>query len=215
MTLAELRTLLAARLPAKPRKPGGSVPTGVPALDDALGGGLPAGQLTELVSAAPSSGGQTVLAQLLHATRGTQQRLALIDGADGFAPEAVPADTLRHLVWVRAGSPEQAMAAADLLVRDGNYAVVVLDLRGLSERALLKQPSSVWHRLHHAAAGAAPAVLVQTTTPLVAAVPWRLVLRAAHPLPRQRTARETLAAALTVEIARGHAHTRELGELAG
>jgi hypothetical protein len=213
MTLAELRTLMAARLPARSRKPGGSVPTGVRALDDALGGGLPAGQLTELVSAGPGSGGQTVFAQLLLATRGTQQRIALIDGADGFAPEAVPADTLRHLVWVRGGSPEEALAAADLLVRDGNYAVVVLDLRGLSERALLKQPASVWHRLHHAAGGAAPAVLVQTTTPLVAAVPWRLVLRATHPLLRQHLPREILAAGLTVEIARGHAPAA--GELAG
>jgi len=213
MTLAELRTLMAARLPAKPRKPGGGVATGVRALDDALGGGLPAGQLTELVSAGPSSGGQTILAQLLHTTRGTQQRIALIDGADGFAPEAVPADTLRHLVWVRARNPEQALAAADLLVRDGNYAVVVLDLRGLSERALLKQPATVWHRLHHAAGGAAPAVLVQTTTPLVAAVPWRLVLRAAQPLPRQRLTRETIVAGLTVEIARGHAAAAR--ELAG
>jgi hypothetical protein len=213
MTLAELRTLLAARLPTRARKAGGAVPTGVRALDDALGGGLPAGQLTELVSAGPSSGGQTVLAQLLLTTRGAQQRVALIDGADGFAPEAVPADTLRHLVWVRARNPEQALAAADLLVRDGNYAVVVLDLRGLGERALLKQPASVWHRLHHAAGGAAPAVLVQTTTPLVAAVPWRLVLRAALPLLRQRVPREVLAAGLTFEIARGHSHAAR--ELAG
>ena len=212
-TLAELRTLVAARLPARARRPAGTIPTGVRAVDDALGGGLPAGQLTELVSAAPSSGGQTVLARLLHATRGARQRVALIDGADGFAPEAVPPDDLRHLVWVRAGGVGPALAAADLLVRDGNYAVVVLDLRGLGERALLQQPASVWHRLHHAAASSAPAVLVQTTLPLVAAVPWRLVLRDALPRSARPAAREELAAALAVEIARGHAPV--LGELAG
>lgn len=211
MTLPELRTLLAARLPAKGRRAGGCVATGTDALDEALGGGLPAGQLTELVSPTPSSGGQTVLAGLLHATRTSRQRLALIDGADGFAPESVPPDDLRHLVWVRTANPAQAMAAADLLVRDGNYAVLVLDLRGLAERDLLRQPASLWHRLHHAAAGATPAVLVQTTTPLVAAVPWRLVLRNRGSLSAQSAARASLAAGLAVETVRGHAGmTREL-----
>jgi len=213
MTLAELRTLVAARQPARPRRPAGAVATGVRAVDDALGGGLPAGQLTELVSAAPSSGGQTLLARLLHTTRGAQQRLALVDGADGFAPESVPPDDLRHLVWLRAGGIGPALAAADLLVRDGNYAVVILDLRGLDERALLQQPASVWHRLHHAAAASAPAVLVQTTRPLVAAVPWRLVLRTPLSLPTRPAVREELAAGLAVEIARGHASA--LGRLAG
>jgi len=38
--------------------------------------------LTELVSAAPGTGGQTVFAQLLRTTRAARQRVALIDGAD-------------------------------------------------------------------------------------------------------------------------------------
>ncbi len=113
------------------------MPTSVASIDEALGGGLPAGRLTELVSAVPSGGGQTVIARLLAATRGARQRMALIDGADGFAPEALPPGDLRHLVWVRCRLPEQAFAVADILVRDGNYAVVVLDLRGCPERAPL------------------------------------------------------------------------------
>ena len=134
VNLAGLRALLAGRFPEKARRSDHGVPTGVPAVDDALGGGLPAGRLTELVSAAPSSGGQTVLARLLVATRAARVRVALVDGADGFAPEAVPADALRHLVWVRGRDLADAMAAADLLVRDGNYAVLVLDLRGCAAR---------------------------------------------------------------------------------
>ena len=147
VTIADLRQLLAARFPEKTEKPAGLVPTGVRAIDEALGGGLPAGRLTELVAAAPGCGGQLVLAQLLATTRAARQRVALIDGADAFAPEAVSPDTLRHLVWVRCRTLDQTLGVADLLVRDGNYAAVVLDLCGCPERALRRTPATLWHRL--------------------------------------------------------------------
>ena len=38
-------------------------------VDEALGGGLPAGRLTEVVSAVASGGGQTLLARLIEETR--------------------------------------------------------------------------------------------------------------------------------------------------
>src|SRR5580700_4421153 len=150
-TVSDLRSLLAARFPERSRRPHGGVPAAVRPVDDALGGGLPAGRLTELVSAVPSGGGQTVLASLLAATQAARQRIALVDGSDAFAPEAVPGDMLRHLVWVRCRAPGEAFAAADILVRDGNYAVVVLDLRGCAERALRRTPASLWYRLQRAA----------------------------------------------------------------
>ncbi len=200
-----MRSLLADRFPEKVRRTSGFVPTGVRALDEALGGGLPAGRITELVSAAPGTGGQTVLAQLLGMTRSARQRIALIDGADGFVPSEVPADALRHLVWVRGRNTADAFAAADILVRDGNYGVVVLDLRGLAERALLKTSATTWHRLRCATEAGSVAVLVQSATPLVPAVPWRLVLRTTVPIGMQRMNRMELAHALPVEIERGHA----------
>ena len=179
------------------------MPAGVGPVDDALGGGLPAGRLTELVSAAPSSGGQTVVARLLAATRAARQRMALVDGADGFAPGAVPAGDLRHLVWVRCRRTEEAFAVADILVRDGNYAAAVLDLRGCPERALRRTPATVWHRLHRAAEGGSVAVLVQTTFPLVPAVPWRLVLDTPFALAGTEAPRESLAERLSVRTERG------------
>ena len=204
-TLAALRSLLAARFPEDVRKSRGGVPTGVAAVDEALGGGLPAGRLTELVAQAPSSGGQLVLARLLAATRAARQRVALVDGADQFAPEAVPPDQLRHLVWVRCRRPADALAAADLLVRDGNYGVLVLDLRGLAARALRRQPATAWYRLQRAAEGGTAAVLVLTSFSLVPAVPWRLALHHPLALAHARAPRANLAAGLAVEIARGHA----------
>ena len=181
-TLQTLRQLLAERFPQAPRAPRGSHPTGIGGIDAALGGGLPAGRLTELVSAQPSSGAQSVLSRLLSETRVARERVALVDGSDAFDPSAVPPDCLRHLVWVRCRDCGHALAAADILLRDGNYAVVVLDLRGLDERALRRTPPSVWHRLQRAAEAGGAAVLVQTQSPLAPAMPARLVLEERMPL---------------------------------
>jgi hypothetical protein len=200
---SSLREILAERFPEKARRGGRLIATGVAALDEALGGGLPAGRLTELVSAAPSSGGQLVFLQLMLVTRAARQRLALVDGADGFDPQAAPVDALPHLVWARCSGLAQAMAAADVLVRDGNYAAVVLDLRGLPARELRRLPATAWYRLQRAAEDGLTAVLVQTTFSLVPGVPWRLVLGEPVPLSRIRSPRASLAAHLKVETARG------------
>jgi hypothetical protein len=202
-TLAALRSLVAARFPTTVRKQGDGVPTGVAAIDAALGGGLPAGRLTELVSTGAGSGGQLVLARLLATTRAARQRVALVDAADAFAPETVPADALRHLVWVRARTLAEALTAADILVRDGNYAVLVLDLRGVAERSLRRTPAGAWHRLHRAAESRPAAVLVQTAFPLIPVVPWRLVLKNSPGLAARRQAQARLVAELAVEPVRG------------
>ncbi|MDB6127659.1 MAG: hypothetical protein JWM35_1555 [Verrucomicrobia bacterium] len=209
--IAALRSLVDARFPTFARKFSTGIATGVDAIDDALGGGLPPGQLTELVSTTTGSGGQLVLTRLLLTTRAERQRVALLDGADGFVPESVPIDALRHLVWVRPRTLEEALAAADVLVRDGNYAVIALDLRGMNERMLLNTPKSLWHRLHRAAESRPAAVLVQTTRGLVPAVPWRLTLAKPFGLASRRLTQEQLLAGLVVEIARGHVvHAEEM-----
>jgi len=212
-TVSDLRSLLAARFPERNRRPHGGVPAAVRPVDDALGGGLPAGRLTELVSAVPSGGGQTVLASLIAATQAARQRIALVDGSDAFAPGAVPGDMLRHLVWVRCRAPGEAFAAADILVRDGNYAVVVLDLRGCAERALRRTPASLWYRLQRAAEGGSVAVLVQTQSPLVPAVPSRLVLDRAMSLADAAAERGDVAGRIGVRTERSHLQAAE--ELAG
>jgi hypothetical protein len=212
-TVSALRSLLAARFPERTRKPHGGVPASVGPVDDALGGGLPAGRLTELVSAVPSGGGQTVVASLIAATQAARQRIALVDGSDAFAPEAVPGDMLRHLVWVRCRTPEQAFSVADILVRDGNYAVVVLDLRGCAERALRRTPASLWYRLQRAAEGGSVAVLVQTQSPLVPAVPARLVLDKAMSLADAGAERGEVAARIGVRMER--IHPQDMEEMAG
>jgi hypothetical protein len=212
-TVSALRSLLAARFPEKTRRSSSGVSAGVRQVDDALGGGLPAGRLTEIVSAAPSTGGQTLVASLLASTQVARQRIALVDGSDGFAPEAVPADLLRHMVWVRCRGPEQAFAVADILVRDGNYAAIVLDLRGCPERSLHRTPASTWYRLQRAAEDGTVAVLVQTQAALVPAVPWRLVLDTPFSMGHAAVPRESVAGTLGVRADRSHEQASE--EMAG
>lgn len=212
-TIAALRSLVAAWTPAPTVRGGDGIATGVPAIDAALGGGLPRGRVTELVSAAASSGGELVFAALLASTRAARLRVALIDAADGFAPRNHRADLLRHLVWVRPRSLPEALECADVLVRDGNYAVMVFDARGVPARALRQQPASAWHRLRLAAEQNPGAVLVQSTAGFVPAVPWRLVLRTPAALGDLRRTRAERVAALAVGVERGHAGAGE--ELAG
>jgi hypothetical protein len=182
---------------------------GAASVDAALGGGLASGRLTELVCA-PGAGGQTVLARLLASTRDARQRVALVDGADGFAPESLPGDMLRHLVWVRCRVPAEAFAAADIVVRDGNYAAVALDLRGCTERALRRTPSCVWYRLQRATEEGSVAVLVLTPCPIVPAVPWRLELAAPMALAAAGAPRDRLAAELSIRTDRSPHQAEEL-----
>jgi hypothetical protein len=169
--------------------------------------------VTELVSAAPSSGGELVFAALLAATRAARLRIALIDAADGFAPRNHRADLLRHLVWVRPRSLPEALECADVLVRDGNYAVTVFDTRGIPARVLRRQPAGAWHRLRLSAELNPGAVLVQSAAGFVPAVPWRLVLRTPARLDDLRRTLAERMEVLAVEVERGHAAAGE--ELAG
>src|SRR5690349_4374359 len=127
-SLPALRQLLRERFPSA--TPGAAEPlaTGVPAIDEATGG-LPRPALTEFTCAAPSCGSSLLLGALLAATRTAALRLALVDADDAFDPDSWEPDLLEHLLWVRARDAHEALAVADLLARDANLGVVVLDLR--------------------------------------------------------------------------------------
>ena len=149
-SLAALRLLLTERFPQAAPRPAAVLPTGVGAIDDVTGGGLPVGGITEVVAVAPSSGGQLLISSLLAATRARRMRAALVDARDAFDPQSHDPLLLQHLVWVRCRTLDEAMHAADILVRDANLALVMLDLRGLELRALRSVPATTWYRLQRA-----------------------------------------------------------------
>jgi len=149
-SLAALRLLLAERFPQAAPRPAAVLPTGVAAIDDVAGGGLQVGGITEVVALAPSAGGQLLISSLLAATRTRRMRAALVDALDAFDPQSHEPSLLQHLVWVRCRTLDEAMHAADILVRDANFALVMVDLRGIEWRALRRVPATTWYRLQRA-----------------------------------------------------------------
>src|SRR5690606_15410978 len=85
-----------------------------------------------------------------------------------------PADQLAHLVWVRGnGEVAAALAATDLLARDANLGLVVLDLRAAPAAELRRTPPTLWYRLQRAVEGTDLALVVQTPRALVSSAQLR------------------------------------------
>ena len=208
--LAALRQLLAERFPTVPRTTGRVLPTGIPAVDDVTGG-LPLSAITEVICAAPSCGGQLLIGQLLTATRATRTRVALIDGTDSFDPASFDEDLLAHLVWVRCASTTAALSAADLLARDANLGLVILDLRRAPEADLRRTPSTQWYRLQRAVEPTDLALLVETPRASVPSAQVRFKLPTSHGASALDHERAALAAALTPTIQRQRVQTAAAG----
>ncbi len=199
--LAKLRRQLAERFPTAPRVAARALPTGLAAIDETTGG-LPLGAVTELVCAAPSCGGQLFLSQLLTVTRLARQRVALIDSADSFDPASHATDLLAHLVWIRCTSTAVALQATDLLTRDANLGLVVLDLRRATESELRRTPATFWYRLQRAAAPTDLALVVITPRAAVPSAQVRFVLTVSHAVTALDAERPTLSAALAPTLQR-------------
>lgn len=156
------------------------------ALDD--GRGLARGTLAEIVCRRRGGGAGTLIGALVQAsaTAARGYPLALIDGADSFDAAslsdsaAAAARLCRSLLWVRCRHRiDLAIKAADLLLRDGNLPVVLLDLQLCRIRELrqgVPGGASAWHRLRSLAEKTGTIFLTFTPEPIVPAAPWRLEL---------------------------------------
>lgn len=142
-------------------RPGGDasrpvvIPTGIDALDAALGGGLPRGGIVSL-SGARSSGRMALTLRLLARATHRGEPAALIDGVDALDPTDLHADERARLLWVRPTSLLAALQSADLILDAGGFAMIALYLVGLRERV----PSSAWSRLSQRASQANTTLLV-------------------------------------------------------
>lgn len=226
-TLASLRRQLAERFPTATRVAGRRLLTGLTTFDE-ITGGLPLAAVTEVVCAAPSCGSHLLLGQLLAITRATRTRVALVDAMDGFDPESFSEDLLVHVVWVRCPekpvSPEMsaararqnsrtsiALQAADLLARDANLGLVVLDLRHAPEADLRRIPGPQWYRFQRAVETTDLALVVLTPRPSVPSAQLRLVLSTTHSFQALGRERPALAAELTPVLQRQRLQTASAG----
>jgi hypothetical protein len=108
-------------------------PTGLPTLDERLGGGFPSNRLSEICGA-PSSGRTSLALALLAETLERGVLAAWIDLADAFDPASAVAagNDLERLLWVRARSEDEALRSCEQLLQTEGFELIILDL-ALSE----------------------------------------------------------------------------------
>jgi hypothetical protein len=177
--MVDLRNLLAERFPQPSTPSTTRLATGLPALDRATGGGLPKSAITELSSSPVSAGSALLLHALLHNAQRDGYFLALVDGRDSFDPSAsggLGNQRLRNLLWVRCTKALDAVKAADLLLRDGNFPLVVLDLVLNASDELRKIPQTSWYRLQRLVETAPTAFLVLTRASIISSAQLKLSL---------------------------------------
>ena len=165
-------------------------PLDTEALDRGLAGGLPRGQVSEVVG--PASSGRTSMAwaALAAATR-RGEAVALIDTFDRFDPPTAHACgiDLSRLLWVRGQAVSKTSGAIDpawlpgvravsgpgtfvervidraikslnLVVQSGVCTLVVMDLIDVPANAVRRLPASTWFRVERAIDGSDTAVLI-------------------------------------------------------
>lgn len=174
--IIDLRNLLQERFPQPQIATQARLATGIAPLDQAIDGGLPKGAITELTSPNPSSGSASLIAALLQHAHAERQFLALIDGRDSFDPQPLGHAPLRNLLWVRCTNALEAVKAADLLLRDGNFPLVILDLVLNSAEELRKIPQTSWYRLQRLVEPLSSAFLVLTHRNLISSAQLKLLL---------------------------------------
>ena len=126
-SLAALRQQLAELLEG-PRLGGAGLATGVPALDALLaGGGMPRGRLTEVVGAR-GSGKTTFVRRVVEETVARGLWVAYVDAARTLAPRDWAHLSEGDGVWmIRPRDAARGAWCADVLLRSGAFALVVLD----------------------------------------------------------------------------------------
>ncbi|HEY1477852.1 MAG TPA: hypothetical protein VGF37_09220 [Chthoniobacterales bacterium] len=160
--IIELRKILAERYPPQTGIHSLCTPTGWSPLDSLLGGGLPKGAITQLLIPNISSGGAMVLHEIIEAMHDASQYVALIDGQDCFEP------FVDHplLLWIRCHDVAQALKATDLILRDGNLPLTILDFKQNSDRELRKIPGPTWYRFQRISEENKTSLLIITRHPI-------------------------------------------------
>ena len=127
MSLAALRQQLAQVIEGtKPGTPG--LATGIAALDGVLpGGGLPRGRLTELLGA-PGCGKTSLVRRMVERAVCDGAWVAYVDATRTLAPREWASLGAHEGLWmVRPRNAERGAWCADVLLRGGAFALVVLD----------------------------------------------------------------------------------------
>jgi hypothetical protein len=174
--IIDLRNLLAERFPHPSSATASPLSTDLPCLEKPIRGALPRGAITELISPGTSAGSASLIHALVHCAYRDNYFLALIDGRDSFDPCGFDNASLQHLLWVRCSKASEAIKAADLLLRDGNFPLVIVDLVLNAPEELRKIPQTNWYRLQRLVEVLPTACLILTRYDMVGSAQLKLVL---------------------------------------
>lgn len=174
--IVDLRNLLAERFPRIQRSGPAHLRTRLSSLDQATGGGLPKRAITELISPQVSAGSASLIYELLQSAYRDRYFLTLIDGRDSFDPQPLGNALLRNLLWVRCAKAMEAIKAADLLLRDGNFPLVIVDLVLNAVEETRKIPQTSWYRLQRLVEAVPTACLVLTRQSMISSAQLKIVL---------------------------------------
>jgi hypothetical protein len=189
--------MLAERFSGAPvRKNAGFMPTGLAAWD--AEGGLQKSVLTEVCGG--SGDGSLILGSILETTARQGGTSALVDASGSFEVADWAPETLLRLIWVDCRDLKPALKAADLLLRDGNCPLIVLDLHGFGAKALRTIPSSTWHRFHRLLEQGTSAFLVLSPQPLVEGAQTRIASHTDWTLSALERPRQQLLESMVLRI---------------
>src|SRR6516162_7222620 len=174
--IIDLRKLLTERFPHIAVTTPTRFLTSLSFLDEQIRGGLPRGAITELISPQISAGSASLIHALIHCAYRDNYFAALIDGRDSFDPCGLNNAWLQHLLWVRCSKASESVKAADLLLRDGNFPLVIIDLILNAPDELRKIPQTNWYRLQRLVEVVPTACLVLTRYEMVSSAQLKLVL---------------------------------------
>ena len=196
----------AAELPRPGTDRGERMPTGLPAFDLLLRGGLPRGKLVELTGR-PSGGRLSVALAALAVATGTGETAALVDLGDHLDPQ-LAADAgvdLPRLLWLRPRKFREALEAAEIAAGTG-FPLLVLEL-GLGPLRLPRGlDAAPWLRLARLA--------VVHRTALLVSSPFPLTGLAAEAVVRARRAGQPGRQGITTQLVLEKERNRKPGEVA-
>ena len=221
------RTLTSTIPAADPTDDYAVAPIGVAGLDARLDGGLPRGQLSELVGGR-SSGRMSLLGQVLASATRRGELVAVVDALDMLDIASLDAAgvALDHLLWIRGHvvmnpgmcrdlnqrALEQALRALSLVLQAGHFGVVALDVAEAPAEALRRLPFTTWLRLQRMVEGSSTVALLVGDAPMARSSAGLTIQLARNPEPEQRGLNASTDTrglnALAVNNARAVIHTR-------
>jgi hypothetical protein len=178
----QLRQMLAEKFPSARTRPDlfepapGQWLTGLSRIDELLPGGFEKGTLSEIIAGAKGAGSASLIHALIHRAARENQIVVAIDGTDSLAVTQLGTGILSRLLWVRARSVEVALKAADVILRDPNLSLVLIDLAGSTVSELRKIPATTWYRFQRLVESTSMLCLVFTPYPMVTTARTRIRL---------------------------------------